>query len=138
MDKKILLTIKGSHRSTDGESSSIELITEGHLFEKNGTYYIEYEESEISGMEGTKTMFSVQDNSVTMQRSGTNPSQFLFERGKKYLNSYLTPFGAVQMGIYSTKVTHELGENQGQVDLKYQLDIDGKHTGTNELFLFYR
>jgi uncharacterized beta-barrel protein YwiB (DUF1934 family) len=138
MDKKILLTMKGSHRSTNGEDSSVELITEGRLFKKDGTYYIEYEESEISGMQGTKTMFAVQDNSVTMHRSGTNPSQFLFEQGKKYMNSFLTPFGAVQMEIYPTKVKHELGEDQGKVDLKYQLDIDGRHTGTNELFLSYK
>lgn len=138
MDKKILLTIKGSHRSADGEDSSVELITEGRLFEKDGTYYIEYEESEISGMQGTKTMFFVQDNSVMMHRSGANPSQFLFEQGKKYINSCLTPFGAIQMEIYPTKVRHELGEDQGKVDLKYQLDIDGKHTGTNELFLSYK
>ena len=54
MDKKILLTIIGSHRGVDGENSTIELITEGRLFRKDGIYYIEYEESEISGKRAPK------------------------------------------------------------------------------------
>ena len=138
MDKKVLLTIKGSHQNRNGENSSIELTTEGHLFEKDGTYYIEYEESELSGQQGTKTLFSVQDDSVTMQLSGANPSQFLFEQGKRYMNRCETPFGAAQLEIYPTRVTHEIGEDQGRLDLKYQLDFGGRHTGTNELMLFYR
>jgi uncharacterized beta-barrel protein YwiB (DUF1934 family) len=138
MKKKILLTIKGNHLSTKGQNSSIELITEGCLFEKDGAYHIEYEESEISGMEGTTTKFSLQDNSVIMQRSGSNPSLFMFEQGKKYINSYSTPAGSISMGIYPTKVEHQLGEEEGKLDLKYQLDIDGIHTGVNELMLYYK
>jgi uncharacterized beta-barrel protein YwiB (DUF1934 family) len=138
MDKKILLTIKGSHRSVDGENKTVELITEGRLYEKDGAYHIEYEESEISGKEGTRTLFSVQDDAVFMERSGTVSSQIMFERGKKYVNSFMTPFGAIQMEIYPTKVKHELKEEEGRLNLKYQLDIDGVSTGTNELTLYYR
>ncbi|HHY81796.1 MAG TPA: DUF1934 domain-containing protein [Clostridiales bacterium] len=138
MDKKILLTIKGSHKSAEGESSTVELITEGRLFQKDGIYHIEYEESEISGTQGTKTLISINDNSVFMLRSGTSTSQLLFEKGKRYINSFLTPFGEVQMEIYPTKVEHDINEDQGRVDLKYQLAIDGILTGTNELTMFYK
>ena len=124
--------------NAEGESSTVELITEGRLFRKDGIYHIEYEESEISGTQGTKTLISINDNSVYMLRSGTSSSQLLFEEGKKYINSYHTPFGKVQMEIYPTKVEHEINEEQGRVDLKYQLAIDGISTGINELKMFYR
>ena len=137
MGRKILLRIRGSRLDRDGKSKTMELITEGHLSEKDGIYYIEYEESRISGMEGVKNLISVREDKVSMQRSGSRPDRFLFEQGKKYMSSYQTSCGALQMGIYPIEVTHEMGENQGQVDLKYQLDIGGRHTGTGELELFY-
>ena len=136
MDKKILLTIKGSHHSIEGENSSIELITEGRLFTKDDIYYIEYEESEISGMQGTKTLISVQDDSIMMERSGTHSSQFWFEKGRKYINSYNTPFGVMQMEIYSTKVKHDLNDSEGKLDLKYQLALKGSYASNVYFTLF--
>ncbi|MDD2503643.1 MAG: DUF1934 domain-containing protein [Clostridia bacterium] len=138
MDRRIMLTIKGSHRSTDGENRSIELITEGRLLEQNGIFHIEYDESEISGKAGTKTRFSIMDNGVSMQRTGTTTSKFLFQRGKKYVDSRATPLGYIKMEVYPTRVRHELGTEEGSLNLKYQLDIDGKSAGTNELNLHYK
>ena len=48
---------KGSHRSVDGENKTVELITEGRLYEKDGAYHIEYEESEISGRKAPEHCF---------------------------------------------------------------------------------
>lgn len=138
MDKKILLTIKGSHIGVDGEQTSIELITEGRLFKKDGIVYIEYEESEISGKEGTKTIISIEDNTVSMERSGTSFSHMFFEPGKSYINNLITPFGAMQMEIYPTRVKYELNEQGGRLDLKYQMAIDGRTAGTNELIFHYK
>mgnify|MGYP002412457432 CR=1 FL=1 len=138
MDKKIMLTIKGSHRSGDGENSSMELITEGRLLEQNGIFHIEYDESEISGKAGTKTRFSFLDDGVSMERSGTTSSQCLFQRGKKYIDTHVTPLGSIQMEVYPTRVRHELGSEEGSLNLKYQLDIDGTSVGTNELNLYYK
>ncbi|HHT65377.1 MAG: DUF1934 domain-containing protein [Caldicoprobacterales bacterium] len=138
MDKKILLTIIGSHRGVDGENSTIELITEGRLFRKDGIYYIEYEESEISGKRGTKTLISIDDNMISMERSGTSTSQLFFERGKCYINNFITPFGAMQMEIYPTRVKYDLNDEEGRLDLKYQMAIDGRTAGTNEITFLYK
>ena len=138
MDKKILLTIKGNHISADGEQHSIEFITEGRLFQKDGVHYIEYEESEISGIEGTKTLIAIEDNSVSMARTGTCFSHVFFEPGKSYINNFITPNGILQMGIIPTRVKYEYNEEQGRLDLVYQMAIDGKTAGTNELIFMYK
>jgi len=138
MDKNIILTIRGSHRNMDGEDRSIELVTQGRLYKKNDAYYIEYEESELSGMQGTKTQISIKDGTVMMERVGKYPSQLLFEKGKMYINSYETPYGSIQIEVYPTRVDHDLDDNGGKVDLEYQLGIDGRFVSSNELQLFYR
>ncbi|HZK34702.1 MAG TPA: DUF1934 domain-containing protein [Bacillota bacterium] len=138
MDKDIILNIKGSQRNVQGEGNSIELVTQGKLYKIDDVYYIEYDESELSGMEGTKTQISIRDDSITMERIGNHPSQFFFEKGKKYINSMSTPLGPVVMEIYPTTINHKINDDQGKLDVRYQLGIGGKHVSSNELKLFYK
>ena len=82
-------------------------------------------------------IISIEDNTVSMERSGT-AFPYVFEPGKSYINNLITPFGAMQMEIYPTRVKYELGEQEGRLDLKYQMAIDGITTGTNELIFHYK
>ncbi|HZJ82324.1 MAG TPA: DUF1934 domain-containing protein [Clostridia bacterium] len=135
--KKVILSIKGSQVNAEGEDNSIDLITEGILYKKDSAYYIEYEESAISGLEGTKTLIVVEEGRISLERTGAHESHFVFEKGRKYVNYYETPFGNLQMGIYPTKIDSKMNETQGKLDLKYQLDISGKYAGSNELMVSY-
>jgi len=137
MDRKILLSIKGDHISPEGDNNTVELITEGRLFIKDDAFCIEYEESEISGMEGTKTLISVHDGRILLERTGSCPSNLVFEKGRKYENFYYTPMGIFNIGIYPTKIEHNLSEEKGELDLRYQLDIGGRYASTNTLNLKY-
>ena len=76
--KKGILSIRGNQVNPDGEDNRIELITEGRLYKKGNAYYIEYEESAISGLEGTKTLIMVEDRRISLERTGApNPDLFL-------------------------------------------------------------
>lgn len=136
--KKVILSIKGNQVNPEGQDNKIELITEGRLYKKDNAYYIEYEESVISGMEGTKTMIVVEDQRIFLERTGSHESRFVFEKGRKYVNYYETPFGNLEMGIFPTKIDSSMDENQGKLDLKYELDISGKYAGSNELMVSYQ
>ncbi|MFY9176559.1 MAG: DUF1934 domain-containing protein [Caldicoprobacterales bacterium] len=136
--KKVILSIKGTQVNPMGEDNKIELITEGRLYKKDNAYYIEYEESTISGLEDTKTLLVVEDNRVSLERTGAHESRFVFEKGRKYVSYYETPFGSLEMGVFPTKIDFNMDETQGKVDLKYQLDISGRYAGLNELMVSYQ
>ncbi|NLJ41584.1 MAG: DUF1934 domain-containing protein [Clostridiales bacterium] len=136
--KKVILTIRGNQVNPHGEDHKIELITEGLLYRKGSAYFIEYEESIISGMEGTKTLITVEDQRIYLERTGSHESQFVFEKGRKYVNYYETPFGNLEMGIFPTKIDSVLDEKEGKLDLKYELNISGKYAGSNELKVSYQ
>lgn len=138
MEKQILLNIKGVYRPNTGEDSTLELSTEGKLFKDNDVYYIQYEGSEVSGMDGSTTLFSIHDKSVLMERFGKYQAQFFFEKGAKYIGSYLTEQGIIQMGIYSTKVDHFIGETEGSMDITYQMNIGNRYASMNDLSLRYK
>lgn len=137
MDKKVILSITGNQGGIPGLDGTIELITEARLYKKGDTYYIEYEESELSGSKGTRTIITVDGDRVFLERQGAHQSQFVFEKGTKFINYYNTPFGNLEMGVYPVKVDFFFNENEGKLDLKYQLDIGGKFAGSNELQVSY-
>jgi uncharacterized beta-barrel protein YwiB (DUF1934 family) len=137
MDKKVILTITGSQRSPKEEDKTIELITVGRLYRENDTYCIEFEESLITGMGGTKTIITVEQDRVSLERCGLHHTHLIFEKGKKYINCFNTPFGIQELGIYPIKINSSMDESQGRLNLKYQLDIGGRYTSSNELSLCY-
>lgn len=66
MLKDVLINIKGTQGSGN-EQDVIELTTDGRFGEKNGGFYITYDESEMIGIENVKTSLYIKpDNSVIL------------------------------------------------------------------------
>ena len=59
MKKDVLIDIKGIYRQ-DGEQDQVELVTTGSYYKRNGDYYIAYDESEMTGFDGTHTVLRVE------------------------------------------------------------------------------
>jgi len=136
MDKRVVLTITGVQRIA-GEDKTVELVTMGRFFKQGSIYYIEYEDSIITGFEGNKTLITIDGDKILLERTGALKTHLLFEKGKKYVNCYDTPFGMHEMGIYPTSIELNMGQSQGKLDLKYQLDVGGQYAGANELSVSY-
>ena len=136
MDKSVVLTITGIQRIA-GEDKTVELVTMGRFFKEGNIYYIEYEESIITGYDGNKTLITIDGDKILLERTGHFKTHLLFEKGRKYVDSHDTPFGIHEMGIYPTSIEINMGQSQGKLDLKYQLDIGGQYAGANELSVSY-
>ncbi|MDR0288422.1 MAG: DUF1934 domain-containing protein [Clostridiales bacterium] len=137
MKKKAQIKIKGLQ--VNGQTDdNIELITEGTYFKQDSGFVIQYKESEITGMEGTVTSISAEDNVVTITRRGTVNNQFVFDQGKNMKSYYDTPYGSFLMNIISKKVNVNLSEEGGNLNVVYNLNINGSNTGENNLSLFVR
>ena len=55
MKKDVWLTISSQQQFAGCDEENIDLQTAATLYERGGKYYIAYEESELTGLEGTKT-----------------------------------------------------------------------------------
>lgn len=120
--QKVLLTIKGSQIEDPG--SYVEFITEGKLTKESGGYLIEYDESSMTGGEGLTTKIFVEDNSVTMLRSGKTDTHLVFTKNSVYQSSLSTPEGVMHINILALEVKSEMSEDSGNIDLEYELYID--------------
>ncbi len=132
----ILLTIKGSH-TEGGEENAVELITDGVLTREDGSYIIEYDESELSGMENTKTRLKVVDECIHLERQGALQTEFVFAQTRPFEAAYTTPFGSMQVSVFPTHVQSALSDSEGNIDLEYVIKIGGAEA-LNKLSIQYR
>lgn len=122
MMKDVIISIKGT-QGLNEETDTIEFTTDGRFGEKDGSYLITYDESEILGMKNVKTCLYVKpDNSVILQRSGTVQSRLVVEEGRRSTCFYSTPQGDLLIGIFGETVKHDLKKNGGSISMKYTID----------------
>ncbi len=132
--KNVMLKIKGKQTNTEGEENIIELITEGKFYIKNDSYYLVYDETEISGMEGSTTTLKIQGHKISMKRFGNNTSSLIFEQGKKHRTEYSTAFGDMSMEVLTDSVDVNISDvGKGSIDLSYKLSISNATESSNQL-----
>ena len=128
----VLLTIRSEQRYEGAEPDSMELMTEGTLTAAGeGRLVLSYQESELTGLEGTTTTFEIQGPQVILSRTGSVNSQMVFEEGKQHTSLYKTPFGELAIDIRTSRLRHSLTERGGLVDLQYSISVDHSVTGRN-------
>ena len=135
--RDVLITIK-SQQSLSGDEDALEFITQGkYAVDEEGAHFF-YQESELTGMQGTVTDFLVRPGQVVMSRKGTVTAQMIFQKGKKHHFAYETPYGMLTMGLDTHRLEHALGENGGEMEIEYDLDLDHAVVSRNRFKIHVR
>ena len=124
----VLLSIRGEQYFDDIDPDATELMTDGTLEVTEDGLVLSYEESELTGMEGTTTTFEVCGPRVTLTRSGAVNSQMVFEEGRQHTSLYETPFGELSVDIQTGRLRHNLTERGGIMEIQYSIAVE--HTVT--------
>ncbi len=119
----------------DNEQSRTELITRASLVKENGWDIISYEDTSATGFEGSVTTIKV-DNSrnASITRKGTANSVLSLEIGRKHFCQYGTPYGNLQIGVYTHAIDYTI-EKDGRLYLKYTLDLNSSYLSDNEIIM---
>lgn len=105
----------------------IEMFSEGELYITPERVIIAYDESELTGMEGSHTQVRFERNApelITMMRSGSVNTILVFEEGKRHICTYQTPYMPFEICVFTKSVNNNLLEN-GVIDLDYIVEIRG-------------
>lgn len=130
---KVLVKVIGLQKDGFGEENCIELISIGKHYNKNGIHYVLYEDSEISGMDSTTTLLKIAADQVTLIRKGKVMQEQHFELLKKSSSTYTTPYGNLTLSVLTKKLEISYGEVSGNIDIEYELTVDGKWQSNNQL-----
>ena len=132
MDKSVIISIRGVQSLNDDPPEVIELVTEGRLMDcGDAGYTLSYQESELTGLEGTLTTFQVEPDCITLMRMGEFNSQMVFQPGRRHFSMYDTPYGALSIGVNTKKMRADLDENGGEIEIDYAIEIDHAVAGEN-------
>ena len=133
MIKKSVITICSS-QSHDPEGK-IEVTTVGEFIKNESGYKAVYEETEISGMEGTTTTVKINDNVVTLIREGTTSTTMEFKKNSSSVVLYNTPYGMMEFKVTTKQIKIDIDENGGDIFIEYSLGIEGQEPLNTKLSL---
>lgn len=136
IQSNILLNVRG-YQADENDNHEMELFTEGMLTCDDGKYIIEYDESELSGMENTKTSLTIDGDRVQLKRTGLVETEFVFLKSRVFAAAYETPFGMMEMSVLPTQVLSELSCDKGNIDLEYVIRV-GDQQAVNKLNINYK
>lgn len=130
--RDVIISITGEQNGANGDRDSVELVTAGKYGFENGESRFTYEESELTGLNGTRTTFTISPMGVVLRREGSLNSEMLFQQGHKNYFLYETPFGSATMGVDTRRVETQLGEHGGSLELDYNIDFNHTPMGRNK------
>ena len=124
MSKKAIISICSTQDI--GEKEKIEVVTVGE-FSINGDEFIAtYDETEISGMEGTKTTLKIKGDKVVLHREGTTSKKMEFQKDNTQVALYNTPYGMLELKTSTKELDLDVNEKGGNISIKYHLIAGGQ------------
>jgi len=125
MKKEIWLSIY-SHQQFEGfDDEQVALDTAATLYEKRGKYYIIYQESELTGLQGTQTTIKLDGKRVSLIRTGTFPSHMMFYENERHVGLYHTPIGTeMEIATYTSQVVNTVNDSGGKLIIDYTIEME--------------
>ena len=121
------------------EDDAMEINTDAILSTEDGRVEFSYDESEITGMEGSKTSLSYAMNNpslVSMIRTGTVSTSLVFEQGKRHHCVYKTPYMPFEVCVHTLKVDNKLATEK-TLYIDYIIEIRGAKAERTKLSMTY-
>lgn len=132
MKKKAIISITSSQIGENDEP--IEVITPGEFYKEDDAFVAVYNETELSGMEGTVTKLRVKDKLITLEREGSIATTMMFG-DEPTVSLYNTPYGMLELKITTNKLKVNMNENGGEANISYDMSVGGQKPLSTELKL---
>lgn len=117
-----------------GNEDVIEILTEATLEKFDDSFIINYDESEITEQEGSRTRLKIYKDNMLMTKVGLFSSKMEFQEGKKYSNLYSTPYGSFDLEYETLVYNYNLDEKgKGNIYVEYKITFADTDESYNKL-----
>lgn len=113
----------------NGQQQPTEQLCLGQMAEKNGKHYVMYDESEVTGLEGTKTTLKWDEERVTIIRRGALEHRQDFYQGFVDKSLYRTPYMEIPIETATKYLYTYFREGVWHIELEYTLSQGGQPYG---------
>jgi uncharacterized beta-barrel protein YwiB (DUF1934 family) len=133
--KPVKIRIISSVEDQNGRQQPSEQICFGRMAEKNGTNYVFYEESEVTGLEGTKTTIKWNDERIIILRSGTLDHRQEFCQGLVDKSLYQTPYLKIPLETATKYLYTGFRKGVWNLEIEYSLSHSGQPYGDMKILI---
>ena len=127
MDKDVWVSVAGLQFGDNPEGDRIEIITPGSYYKKKDKHYLLYDEVIEGSDEVTKNIVRFDGDMLSISKSGFTNVEMIFEKNKRNMTNYVTPYGALLVGIDTDRIDIKESEDKINIDIDYALDINYEH-----------
>ena len=131
MEKSAIISVRSF--SDLNQDEVIEVVTPGKFHLGESEFKAVYEESEISGMDGTTTTLVIKDDALILEREGSTTTRMEFKKGEEVVSLYNTPYGMMNINISTKELDIDMDDDGGVIYTKYILGLEGQSGITIEL-----
>ena len=139
MVQAAMISITGTQQLEGEEPESIQLVTEGSYCYEPGYIRFSYVETQMTGLEGVVTTFTIEDEkTVTLRRTGKVNSMMVFELGRIDDSLYEAGPGALMLRVQTKSLGVLMNEHGGIFDLSYSIEVEYATCGLNSYHIEIR
>jgi len=128
----VLLSIVSIQRFQEEKPEMTRFMTEGTLEVTEQGICISYEETELTGLQGTLTTFFIEGNRVTLRRAGTVESCMVFSVGQAHQSLYDMGMGALMITVRTETLENSITSEGGTMQVRYGISIEEETAGVIE------
>lgn len=134
----VLMTLSGrAFGGAVGDDETVDLMTTGSLYPLKEGWKLTYTETQPDSSDTSDITLLVGKGRVLMSRSGAYGTTMVFKKDHRFEGAYQTPYGALSMAVFATRVDVNMAPEKGKIILEYQLDMQGSFAAMHELRLTY-
>lgn len=127
MTNEVLLTISGLQLLDGEEGVPIEVVTPGSYYYRNGKHYILYDEVMEGCTDHIHNTVKIGEESLEVIKKGASNTHMVFEKNKKNVTCYATPFGNLSVGIMAHRIRIDESDTDIDVEVGYSLDVNDEY-----------
>lgn len=127
MNKDVWVTVEGTQFGVTPGGDKIEILTPGSYYRKKDHHCLLFDEVVEGSDEVTKNIVRFDDDMLTISKRGFTNVEMIFEKNKRNMTNYVTPYGSLLLGIDTDRIDITESDDSINIDIDYALDINYEH-----------
>lgn len=135
MINNVMVKVVGEQKNNRDERAvePIELVTNGNLHEKDGIFYLKYDEYYEDLDKPVKNLLKFDANSLSLTKKGDVSSEMSFKVGETVDAYYSTPAGLIPISILTEGYQMEKTDKGVNIAIVYVMDYGNDYLSFNVL-----
>ena len=129
MKQKVMVRIRSEQQYEEEAPDISEFLTVGTMEQSEDGIAISYEESELTGLQGTTTTFLLQKDRILLRRQGVLRSEMIFAVDHEHKSLYDMGMGALLITVRTIALVQVMDASGGFADVVYDVIIEDSVMG---------